>query len=61
MEKNVGKTDKIIRGIVAVIAAYFGYTISAWFYIITVIGLVTAALGTCGLYTLLKINTVKKK
>ena len=60
MEKNVGKTDKIIRVTVAVIAAYLGYTISPWFYIITAIGLLTAATGFCALYPLLKINTSKK-
>ena len=60
MKKNEGTVDRIIRLVVALIAAYLGWKISPWFYIITVVALVTAAIGWCGLYSLLKISTVKK-
>jgi len=60
MEKNIGAVDKVIRIIVALVSAYLGWKISPWFYIITVVALVTAALGWCGLYSFLKISTVKK-
>lgn len=59
-EKNIGTLDRIIRIVVAIIAAYLGIKVSPWFFIITAAGLVTAALGWCGLYPLLKINTAKK-
>jgi hypothetical protein len=61
MEKNVGKIDKIIRYVLAAVSAYLGYSVSAWFYIVTVIALVTAATGFCALYPLLGINTCKVK
>jgi len=60
MEKNIGKTDKMIRIMVAIIAAYLGFKISPWFYIVTFLGLLTASTNYCLLYTLLKINTAKK-
>ena len=61
MKCNVGKKDKIIRIIVALIAAYFGYTISPWFYLITAIGLVTAAISFCPVSKILGINTCEKE
>ena len=61
MKQNVGKTDKIVRVVVAVIAAYLGYSVNPLFYIITAIGLLTAAIGFCGLYPLLNINTATTK
>jgi len=60
MERNVGKNDKIIRIIVAIIAAYLGYKVNVWFYLITLVSLVTALRGYCLLYSLLGINTAKK-
>ena len=59
MEKNVGKTDKIIRVVLAVVFAYLGYAYSAWWYIVTVLLLVTVATGSCLPYKLLGINTAK--
>ena len=61
MKQNIGRTDKIIRVVIALIAAYFGWAVSPWFYIITLIGFVTAATGFCGLYPLLKISTLEAK
>jgi hypothetical protein len=60
MEKNVGKTDKIIRYILAAIFLYLGYAYSFWFYILAAILIITAATGFCGVYKLLNINTNKK-
>jgi len=61
MEKNVGKTDKIIRIVLGLLFIYLGYAYSAWWYLPAIIALFTAFTGFCGLYPLLKINTVKKK
>lgn len=61
MEKNVGKADKIIRYILAVISIYLGYRYSFWFYIIAAILVITAAIGFCGLYKPFGINTNKAK
>ena len=61
MKKNVGKLDKIIRIIVAVIFAIMGWKFSAWWFIVTAVALVTALMGYCGLYALFGINTIGKK
>ena len=59
MEKNVGKTDKIIRYALGVIFIVLGYMVHWVFYIFAAIAIITAIMGYCGLYQLLKINTNK--
>ncbi|MBD3355469.1 DUF2892 domain-containing protein [Candidatus Woesearchaeota archaeon] len=60
MKKNVGKTDKAVRFIMGLIFLYLGFAYSAWWYIIAAIAFVTSFTSFCGLYKLLKINTIKK-
>lgn len=65
-EKNVGKIDRELRGILGILillVSFFllNYPIN---YIIGLIGLLlllTSIFGTCGLYSLLKINTCNFK
>jgi uncharacterized membrane protein YtjA (UPF0391 family) len=64
MNKNVGNTDKIIRIILALIAAYFAYSLeleTAWtsyaLYTVSIVLLLTSLLGTCGLYYLIAKST----
>lgn len=66
MEKNVGQIDKIIRvilGIIFLILAYVTYgdqlILAVIFVILAVIMFVTAALGTCPIWSVLKVNTNK--
>jgi hypothetical protein len=61
MEKNVGKTDTIIRYILAVIFVILGVTVHWAFYIPALAAVLTAALGFCGLYKLIGFNTCKIK
>ncbi len=66
LEKNVGKTDRIVRLALGIAAVAGGYLALAEpiSYIAMLVGLVlivTGALGTCGLYTVLGINTCKSK
>ena len=61
MEHNVGKTDKIIRYILAVVFAYLGFTYNYWWFLATVILVYTAYAGFCGPYKLFGINTCKVK
>ncbi len=69
MKKNVGNLDRIIRVLVAVVCAvlYFTGTVEGvWGIVLLVVGaamLLTAAVGFCGLYTLLGVSTcpVKQK
>lgn len=62
MKKNVGKVDKIVR-----LALGLGFLVAAilipayWLLIFSAIAFVTAAVGYCGIYSLLGINTNKKK
>ena len=63
-EKNVGKTDKIIRIIAGllVMAASYAYVAPPLSYLGLLIGLVvfaTGVFGTCGFYSLFGINTNK--
>lgn len=65
-EKNVGQADRIARavaGVLALAAFFMGLVAAPWSYLlllVAIIMLATAALGTCGLYSLLGINTAKK-
>ena len=63
-EKNVGMLDRIARIIIGLALFGFGllYAASPWSYIVMLLGLIalaTGALGTCGIYSLLGINTLK--
>jgi hypothetical protein len=66
-EKNVGMTDRIVRivlGLILIIAFALNYVPSPWSYLVAIIGLillVTGALGTCGLYSVLGMSTLEKK
>lgn len=65
-EKNVGQTDKMARVVVGVLALagfFLNWLAAPLGYLLVLIALVmfaTAALGTCGLYSLLGISTAKK-
>lgn len=66
MKQNVGKTDRIIRMLVGVIALLFARSTGEWNVqtianIIGFAGLLTAMVGYCGLYSILGITTDKKK
>lgn len=57
MKCNVGKTDKTIRWVIAVLGLVLGFAYNPWFYLLTVVGAFTASTGFCLLYELLGINT----
>ncbi|RMD46100.1 DUF2892 domain-containing protein [Candidatus Pacearchaeota archaeon] len=59
MECNVGKTEQVVRVIIALVAAWLGYKYSAWWYVLTAVGILTAAMRFCPLTHLLGINTCK--
>lgn len=61
MEKNVGKTDKMIRYGAAVIFAVLGYTVHWAFHILAIALAFTATTGFCLLYKPFGINTNKNK
>ncbi|MET2986598.1 YgaP family membrane protein [Aureibaculum conchae] len=67
MKKNVGSIDKIVRIIIAVVAAYFAYqgnfgaTISYVLYAVAGIMLLTSFMGSCPIYSVLGQSTCKVK
>jgi hypothetical protein len=67
MKTNVGKTDKIIRIVIAILfgVLYFTGTVSGTVgLVLLVLGgvfVLTAGLGFCPLYTLFGMNTCKSK
>jgi len=59
--KNVGTIDRVVRVVVglALILGFFlntGATYS-WLYLIGIVPLATGLFGTCGLYSMIGINT----
>jgi len=64
MKKNIGKTDSIIRFIVAIIIFAIGIYFKSWWGLLGLIPLFTGLIVYCALYSLLGINTtctVKEK
>jgi len=68
MKKNVGNIDKIVRVLIAIVAAYFAYTgefESAWIayvlWAVAILMLLTALMGRCGLYSVCGASTCKVK
>jgi len=67
MTKNVGNSDKLVRLIIAVVLfvlVYTGKVAGNLQYVLLVIALIaafTSLLNFCPLYSILKINTCKKK
>ena len=59
MKHNVGDIDKLIRIIIGFIAGFLGWKYNPWFYIITIIAFITAAMAWCPLYMPFHISTAK--
>lgn len=60
MQKNEACWDRAVRILIGLAGLYLGWTYSAWWYILAVIGLFTGIVGWCKLYDLLGISTLKK-
>ncbi len=61
MTCNIGKTDRTIRVIAAVVIAVLGFYFKSWWGLLAIIPLLTACFAYCPLYVPLKISTIKKK
>lgn len=67
MKKNVGSIDKTIRYVVAGISLWAAYTHQVpnpWDYVLyalAVIMVITAVIGTCPIWLMTGINTLKSK
>ncbi|HQJ74792.1 MAG TPA: DUF2892 domain-containing protein [Bacteroidota bacterium] len=60
MKCNIGKTDRNIRIIIAVLIFIVGIIFQSWWGLLGLIPLLTAITGFCGLYVPFNISTVKK-
>jgi Protein of unknown function (DUF2892) len=64
MSKNVGSIDKILRviiGLALLAFAFFSGHAYAWIGYLGIVPLLTAALGTCPLYSILGMSTCPVK
>jgi hypothetical protein len=66
MRKNMGRADRIIRFIIAVVLIILTYTLSMGHILKIILGIIalilviTSLVGTCPLYMLFRISTKKK-
>jgi len=67
MKRNMSKTDRIVRTIIAALFAYLyfggvvGGTLGIVLMVVAVVFLFTAIFGFCPLYALFKMSTLKGK
>ncbi len=61
MKKNVGKTDQIVRIVLAVVIFVLGIIFKSWWGLLGLVPLITGLVQYCPVFTLLKISTLKKK
>lgn len=61
MKSNVGPIDRLLRIIIGLIIAIFGIVFKSYWGVVGIIILGTGVFGYCLLYSLLGINTAKKK
>ncbi|HOZ78408.1 MAG TPA: DUF2892 domain-containing protein [Ferruginibacter sp.] len=61
MTLNVGKTDKSIRLLLAVIILAAGVYFRSWWGLLAVVPLITGAISFCPLYGIFGISTCKIK
>jgi hypothetical protein len=60
MKANVGSVDKIVRIILGLVGILLGLVLHSWWGLVGVALILTAVFSFCPLYTLLKVNTIKK-
>ncbi len=60
MKRNVGKTDQIIRYAIGAVLVVVAIVTQIWWLLIpAALAILTGALGRCGLYKLIGVNTCK--
>ncbi len=60
MNQNMGKTDRILRGVVGIALLVWGAISHSWWGLVGLVPLATALIGWCPLYCPLKISTRRK-
>ncbi|PKL60920.1 MAG: DUF2892 domain-containing protein [Methanomicrobiales archaeon HGW-Methanomicrobiales-4] len=66
-KKNIGVVDKntrMVLGLILILGSVLGLVGPPWKYLLLLIGiifLITGSIGSCPLYSILGINTLRKK
>ncbi|MFN3871489.1 MAG: DUF2892 domain-containing protein [Ignavibacterium sp.] len=60
MTKNVGSIDKVVRIIIGAVLIIYAILSGNWWGLVGIVPLLTAFVGYCPVYSLIKISTVKK-
>jgi hypothetical protein len=61
MKCNIGRTDRVIRAIIAALFFALGLIFQTWWGLLGIVPLITVVTGFCGFYVPLKISTLKKE
>lgn len=61
MKRNMGSTDRIVRGVIGLAGIALGIYFKTWWGLFALIPLVTAMIGFCPLYVPFRISTIKMK
>ncbi|MBU0713292.1 DUF2892 domain-containing protein [bacterium] len=59
MKCNVGKTDKIIRWIIGIVAIALGIFFKSWWGAVGLIPIVTASMSFCPIYSIVGLSSCK--
>lgn len=61
MKCNIGKTDRLIRVLLGLVAIAAGVYLKSWWGAIGLVLILTAAIGWCGFYGIFGMSTCKTK
>ncbi len=61
MKSNIGKTDRILRIILALMIGSIGIYFKSWWGLLALLPFVTGAISFCPLYKILGLNTCSKE
>lgn len=61
MLKNMGKIDRVIRGVIGIVILILGVVLKSWWGLIGVLPLATAFIAWCPAYLPFGISTSKRK
>ena len=61
MKQNVGRTDRVIRYVLAIVIIGLGIYYQSWWGLLGLVPLVTASAGSCPVYSIAGINSKQKK
>ena len=61
MKKNAGTIDRILRIVIGIVALGAGYYYESWWGLVGIVPLLTAAMGSCPLYSIFGLSTCPMK